>query len=254
MVGTPVGEHKIPVADMIARPGPWGSPAVNPTVFLQGGPMQGVPGGMADQLVQVRQRVAQREHQRVIVGGDRAHRGKVGEFSLIKLLGVAQGEEHRGVFGAQGWGEDALIGPNEIVGGDWIPVGPARRLPQVKGPLPLVGGYLPAFGGGGNRLAGLRMILCQPLHQTHDDIERLLAVGGLRIEIVGLGEVAEMERLGANAGIDDRFAAAAPRRGDKAGEGKSNSEGEMPKMRGNVHGKKAVKMGNKKSQVIDLAL
>ena len=47
------------------------------------------------------------------------------------------------------------------------------------------------------------MILSQPLDQFHDEVERLLAVGGLRIEIAGLGKVTEVEGLGANAGIDD---------------------------------------------------
>jgi len=72
----------------------------------------------------------------------------------------------------------------------------------VEGPREIIRGDFPALGDGGDGLAGFRIVLGEALEKRHDDGTGVLAVGNVRIEIVGLTEVANVDRLRTVARFD----------------------------------------------------
>jgi hypothetical protein len=114
-----------------------------------------------------------------------------------------------------------LKGKDEVGGGDRIAVGPAGVFPEVERPGEIIGGGFPAFGEGGHRFGGLGVVLGEALVERHDDVERLAAVADVRIEVIGLRHVSDVQCLGAVAGFDGGLA---PEAGYDE-EGKQKAEG-----------------------------
>ena len=71
----------------------------------------------------------------------------------VKLLAVLEDVEHGGVGRGQSRMEDAVVGVDEVVGGDGIAIGPSGIVAEVEGPLGEVFVGLPTFGDAGFVLA-----------------------------------------------------------------------------------------------------
>jgi hypothetical protein len=135
----------------------------------------------------------------------------------VEALTVFEGEEEVSVFGGELGREHPTVGEDEVVRGDRIAVGPAGLGAEMEGPSEIVGRDLPAGGDGGDGLAGHGVVLGKAFEERLNDIKGLLGVGDLRIEIVGLGEVAEVEDLFAVAGgnVGLAFRAGGEKEGDE---------------------------------------
>ena len=228
LVGLPIDEGKVAVADEIAGARPKGAAAVGAPEFLERGAVHGIPSGVADHGGQIRYGVVEREHEGAIVGRAGADERGVGDFARVEGLAVFEGEEERSVFGGELGAEHPAVGEDEVVRGDGIAVGPLGVGAEVKGPGEVVGGDSPALGDGGDGLASLGVVLGEALEEGHDEVERLLAIGDVRVEIVGLGKIAEVEDLVAVAGDDVGLALGATDEHDRQSQheqGESEQEG-----------------------------
>lgn len=75
----------------------------------------------------------------------------------------------------------------------------------MEGPREIIRCDFPALGDGGDGLAGFRIVLGEALEKRHDHGRAVLAVGDVRIEIVGFAEVADVDRLRAVTCVDLRL-------------------------------------------------
>ena len=221
LVGLPLGEDEVAVADEVAGAGPGGTALGEAAVFFEGRPMQRIPRGVADHRREVGHGIFGGEHQGVVGRGAGAELGEVGELAGVERLAVFQDVEQGGVFGGETRGENAPVGENEIVGGDGIPVGPPGVGPEVKGPREPVGRVFPALGHGGHGGGVRGVVLGEALEERHRDVRVLLGADHVRVEIRGFGEVADVDHLVAVAGFDGGVAlgAAGAEQGEEGGEG-----------------------------------
>ena len=87
-----------------------------------------------------------------------------------------------------------------------IAVGPFRGAAEVKRPGEIVGRGFPALGERRHGLGGLRVVLDEALEERGDEVEGLLVGDEVGVEVVGLGEIADVDDLGAIAGFDGGLA------------------------------------------------
>ena len=65
----------------------------------------------------------------------------------------------------------------------------------MEGPREVIGGNFPRCCAGGEGFAGLGVVLDEALEEGLDEIKIGLDVDDLRVEVGGLGEIAEVEDL-----------------------------------------------------------
>ena len=217
LVGLPLGEGERAVADEVAGAGPRGAALVDAAKLLDRRAVQGIPRSVADHRRQVGHRVVEGEDEREVVGRAGADEFGVGDRAGVESRAVFERVEHGGVFGAEAGREHAPEGENEIAGGDRIAVRPAAVAAQVEGPGKIVRRHFPTLGGGGDRCGSLGVVLGEAFHEGHDDRDGVGAVGDLRIEVVRLAEIADVNRLGAVAGLDAGLAFGAGAQGESEG-------------------------------------
>ena len=198
-------ENEGAVADESGRISPAGVARRDAAVFLERGQVDGIPDGMGKQGQQVRGGVGQCEPERVVVGGGDADLREVGQPALIPRLGVRQHEEHGGVVGAEVFGEDALDGAGEVLGGDRFAVGPFRVGAEVEGPGEAIGRHHPALGNAGNGVSVDWVLGDKALEERGSDVDLGQAGDEVWIETREIGGEAAMQHLLADAAGDVGF-------------------------------------------------
>ena len=117
--------------------------------------------------------------------------------------------EQVGVFGGEPGVEGAVPGGDKVGGGKRLAVRPLQAGPEVKRPRQAVGGCLPAFRGGGHGRGGSFIERAEALEEREGDILIRESRHELRIEILGLSAVAEVQDLFADSDVGHGFLAGA---------------------------------------------
>ena len=149
----------------------------------------------------------------MVVHGPRTDGAKVGDSALVEGLRVGQSEQHVGVGTAQFGRQHPLEGKYEVAGRHRIAIRPAGLGAQLKRVHAPVGGHGPAFGHArhGVQIHGVFG------YQSLQDAGDYVVVGHhryhMRVQILGIEQVAEMQDLFTVARLHRRFAAGAAGRG-----------------------------------------
>ena len=220
MIGLPFGEDKRAVADEVAGAGPTRAAAIHGAVSEDGCFVKGKPNRVSDHAGEVGHGVSEGEFEGMVVDCLHPNRGEVGDIAGQVFAGIHQAEKHGGVFRTEFGGENALIGPDEIVGGERLAVGPFGRGTQVEGPLEGVGTRLPPRGDAGNWFGGSGIVVGESLEESDDDLEVLQGTDGLGVEVGRLRKVTNVEDLVAVARGDGSLATATAREEQDGDEGR----------------------------------
>ena len=202
LVGFPLGEGEVAIADHVAGARPRGAALVDLAEFLDGGAVERVPGGVARHRREVGHGMGKGEDECGVILGADADLGGIGDLAGVEGLAVFEREKKISVLGGERGREDAAVGEDVVVRGDAVAIGPFGAGAEMKRPREIVRRDLPALGAGGDGLAGLHIVLGEPLEERLHDVVVLLAGDELGVEIDGLGEIAVVEDLVAIAELD----------------------------------------------------
>ncbi len=164
---------------------------------------------MVHQLDEVGRGGRQGDLQGEVVQGFYAHLAEVGELALGVGFGIDDGVEHVGVEVTHCRVECPVPGPDVVVCGDGIAVGPAGLGIDVKGDHRAVIADIPASGHAGFGLQGVGILDRQALEQGADELVFRHAGDHVWVEALGFGAVAVVQDAQAVARKNVRLAAAA---------------------------------------------
>ena len=145
-VDAPGVEFEGTVADVVAGALPFTELLGPAAEFFDGGAVDGIPGGVLDDVWKEGGRVFEGADERVVVGRFDAHLFEVGDFALVELFSILEEVEHGGVGTRHFRIENAVVGVDEVVGGDGVAVGPFGGLAEMEGPFGEVVVGIPALG------------------------------------------------------------------------------------------------------------
>ncbi len=216
-VGRPFFEGERAVADEVAGARPGGAAFFHAAEFCNGARIEREPRGERDERGQIRRGLSEGDDDHAGVGRGEAEGGGIGEFAGVVGFRVFHGVKIRGVVGGECGVERATPGIDEILREERFAVGPLKAGAEMENPGEAVGGSFPMFSGGGDGEGGLFVEGGQAFEECHENILIAENGRGLRIEVRGFGAIAHEESLGADTGIDGRFAAGAGGEGEEEG-------------------------------------
>lgn len=207
----PVGEGERAAADEIAGAGPVGAAASGGVERGERARIENERGDGGGELGEPRGGAFEGDDDGAIVGRGDAELGEIGGLAGGDRGGVLYWIQQVGVVGGESGRDEAAPGRDEVGGEDGFAVGPAEIGAKMECPREAVGGGFPTFGGRRDGLEGLFVEGGEAFEEGHVDIAVGVSRHELRIEIGGLGGVAEEERVVARGFFDGRFARGARR-------------------------------------------
>ena len=168
----PLGEEERAVGDDIAGIGPTRFELFDDVLSLREGHFEGRDGE------KIGRRVAQLDSEGQVVECLHSDERRVGDFPIVKLLGVDDIEEDIGVFRSGLRAEQPFPGIFEVLGADFLAVAPGDVVAQMENQLLTAVEHIPGFGDNGGRLQFF-VEFRQADHQIGDDVKGYV-IGGQR--------------------------------------------------------------------------